>query len=253
MGVVHPKKGMMMLVSDDGRCFAFEKREMAVLTSVMASEEREGLAALWLQGSRAAAWATDGNRALMVEREIKPPKAKPGDKPVAMPAATAHHAAKTARNRDWIVIDLGGSRVSVDVREPIGRGVEIESFGEIDVKTRSKHLATCKRHDGRLGLHIDQFFPLHHRRGAKGATVPVNPALLGPVMLLGKVAAKSYVWINIGKAQDPLTFVATADGDPWTRWRLIVMPLRGSAADHPDHDRAPKAKPRSGSKVRVVS
>lgn len=96
-----------MLVSDDGRCFAFEKREMAVLTSMMASEEREGLAALWFQGSRAAAWATDGHRALMVEREIKPPKAKPGDKPVAMPAATAHHATRSttgpprARSPGW--------------------------------------------------------------------------------------------------------------------------------------------------------
>lgn len=241
-----------MLVSDDGRCFAFEKQEMGVLTSVMASEEREGLAALWLHASRAAAWATDGHRAVMVEREIKPPKAPADDGPVAIPAATAHHAAKTARKRDWIVIDLHGPRASLDVREPIKRGTEIESFGEIETRSRSRHLASCKRHDGRLGLHIDEFFPLHHRRGARGATVQVNPALLRPVVLLGKFAANSSVWINLGKAEEPVTFVAKAAEDPWTIWRMIVMPLRGKRADHPDHDRSPKAGKRDGSKARVM-
>lgn len=242
-----------MLVSDDGRYFAFEKRELAVLTAVMAGDDRESLAALWFHGRQAAAWATDGHRAVMVEREIKPPKAPASNPPMAIPAATAHHAAKTARAHDWIVIDLGASRVTIDVRKPIARGDEIESFGEVESKTRSKHLATCNRHDGKLAMSIEQFFPLHHRRGAKGATLPINPALLGPVMLLGKVAEGSYVWINIGKPEEPATFVAEAADDPHTRWRLIVMPLRGSAAEHPDHDRAPNAAGRGRVKVRAAS
>ena len=65
-----------MLISDAGDRFAFDKRELAVLTSMMATEDRESLAALWFHPSKAQAWATDGHRAVMVERELKPPKAR---------------------------------------------------------------------------------------------------------------------------------------------------------------------------------
>ena len=86
-----------MLVSDDGGQFAFDKRELAVLTGVMATDDERGLAALWFHPSKAQAWATDGHRAVLVERELKPPKAPADAGPVALPATTAHHAAKTAR------------------------------------------------------------------------------------------------------------------------------------------------------------
>ena len=209
--------------------------QLAVLTSMMATEDRESLAALWFHPSKAQAWATDGHRAVMVERELKPPKAPSKADPVALPAATAHHAAKTARPRDWVVIDISGKRVAIDVREPTGRGQTIESFGQIEELTRSIHTVSCRRHEGGPGS-IEGFFPSHHGRGSKGATVPVNPALLRPLAQLGKLAEPSgQVWVNLGPIGDPLLFVARADA--WTVWRMIVMPLRAEASEHPDHGR----------------
>ena len=236
-----------MLVSDDGGQFAFDKRELAVLTGVMATDDERGLAALWFHPSKAQAWATDGHRAVLVERELKPPKAPADAGPVALPATTAHHAAKTAGARDLVVVDISGKRVAIDVRTPTGRGVKIESFDQIESRTVSTHAVSCRRHSGGPGS-IEGFFPLHHDRGSKGAVLPVNPALLGPLVSLGKLAEPTgQVWVSLGKVTDPIMFVARAD--VWTVWRMLVMPLRATASDHPDHGRAP-SKPARASRGR---
>ncbi len=224
-----------MLISEDGARFAFRKRELAVLTSMMADEGREGLAALWLHPGKAQAWATDGHRAVMVERDERPPKVAKDAKPVAVPAATVHHASKTARARAMVVIDISGEGVSIDVREATERGVEITGFATIDRRTESVHAVTCRRHQGGYGS-IEGFFPMHHGRGKKGAIVPLNSALMAPVITLGKLAEPGgRVWINVGKISDPVTFVARSDER--TVWRMLVMPLRAEAAEHPDHGR----------------
>ena len=67
-----------MLISEDGQRFGFHKRELALLTSMMAGEDRETLAAVWFHPAKGQAWATDGNRAVMAERDVKPPKAPAG-------------------------------------------------------------------------------------------------------------------------------------------------------------------------------
>ncbi len=221
-----------MLISDDGEQFAFDKRELAVLTGVMAGNDDEGMAALWFHPSKAQAWATDGHRAVIVERELKPPKASDKAQPVAVPAATAHHVAKTARPRDRVVIDVSGRRVAIDVREPTGRGVELESFAQIDEFTRSKHAVNCARHKGGPGS-IEEFFPRPERRGKRGAVLPLNPALLTPLIHLGKIATpRGQVWVNLGKIHEPILF--TARTDAWTVWRMLVMPLRSARDEHPD-------------------
>ncbi len=229
-----------MIISDDGQRFGFNKRELAILTSVMAGEDRETFAAVWFHPSKAQAWATDGHRAVMVEREAKPPKAPAGSKSVALPAATAHHVAKTAAPKDVIVIDISGKSVAIEVREPKQVRTEIESFDQIDHQTTIKHSVACRRHRAELGS-IDHFFPPFQGRGSKGAAVIINPALLRPLLQLGKLTNPvGNVWVNIGRTQDPAMFVARAD--PSTVWRMIVMPMRGEIQDHPDYGRGP-AKP----------
>ena len=215
-----------MLISDDGRKLAFTKRELLILTSMMAKEERPALAALWFHGGKAQAWATDGSRAVLVEHEAKPPRGDRAAPPVAIPAATAHHVAKTARPRDLVVVDTSGARVSIDVRAPHSAVVPAATFEEIETRTYSKHAVTCKRHEGGHPT-IEHVFPSHHKRGSKGAAAPVNPALLGPVLMLATVSG--HVWINVDTPLDPVLFVARADG-LW--WRMLVMPLRpGSVSD----------------------
>src|SRR5688572_32928102 len=94
LGTVHPQHERTptpMMISDDGRKLAFDKRELVVLTGMMAKEDRPSYAALWFHGGRAQAWATDGHRAVMAEREIKPPRGNLSARPVAISAATAHH------------------------------------------------------------------------------------------------------------------------------------------------------------------
>ena len=83
-------------------------------------------------------------------------------------------------------------------------------------------------------------FPAYHGRGSKGATVPVDPALLGPLVLLKKITTQ--VWINLGKPKEPVTFVGKAD--EWTVWRMLVMPrlARGQTL-HPDHGTSVPSKP----------
>lgn len=233
-----------MLISDDGGQFAFDKRELAVLTGVMANDDARGLAALWFHPSKAQVWATDGHRAVMVQRELEPPKASTHATPVALPAATAHHAAKTAHPRDLVVIDISGKRVAIEVREPTERGVTIESFEEIEARTRSKHAVNCARHQGGPGS-IDDFFPSPRGRGNKGAVVPMNPALLAPLYQLGKLAEPSgQVWVNLGRIEDPVLFVARADA--WTVWRMIVMPLRAQPGDYPDREPVQAEQNRDG-------
>lgn len=215
-----------MMISDDGRKLAFTKRELLLLTSMMAKEERPALAALWFHGGKGQAWATDGSRAVLVEHETKPPRADKTAPPVAIPAATAQHVAKTAGVRDLVVIDTGGAKVSIDVRSPHSAVVPAATFEDIEARTYSRHAVTCKRHDGNLPT-IEHVFPSPHRRGKPGAAAAINPALLGPIHMLATVAG--HVWINVGPALDPVLFVARAD-DLW--WRIVVMPLRpGSIPD----------------------
>lgn len=223
-----------MMVSDDGHRLAFDKRELAVLTGMMAKEDRTAYAALWFHGGRAQAWATDGHRAVLVERDPKPPRGNPDASPVAIPAAAAHHVAKTAGARDLIVIDTSGAEVRIELRERTSRTVEINAFADIEGRTRSKHVVTCKRHE--MGYaRIDFAFPSCRGRGGKGLTVPFSPALLAPVLALGSLTG-DFVWLNIGD-DGPILFLATAEDG--AVWRLVVMPKRDGGLTPPDREPPP--------------
>jgi hypothetical protein len=224
-----------MMVSDDGRRLAFDKRELAVLTGMMAKEERVNLAALWFHGGRAQAWATDGHRAVIVERGTKPPGGDPNARPVAIPAATAHHIAKTAGARDVVVVDIGGPQVTIVLRERIAKTAEIEAFGDIEGRTRVKHSVTCKRHEGGYST-IDFAFPSCRGRGGVGAVVALDPGLLAPVVALASITG-AFVWLNIGGEDDPILFLAT--GEDGAVWRVVVMPKRPGGLVPPDREPPP--------------
>lgn len=221
-----------MLISDDGRRFAFDKRELTVLTGMMADPEaRPTLAAMWLHPGKGQAWTTDGHRAVLVRRQPAPTRATV-KAPVAVPASSVADVARTARGKDLVVFDVSGSTVSMDVRAPRTTG-EIATFGQLDDQTRSKHTATCRRHAGGPAS-IEHLFPTPNRRGHKGAVVPVNVALLRPVVDLAKLATPGgRVWINLGRVSEPILLVA--ESDAWTTWRMLVMPLRAEVGEHPDH------------------
>lgn len=212
-----------MLTSDDGTRFALDKGEITVLTSLMADPEaRPSLAALWFHPPKGQAWATDGHRCLLVGGPTPPPSAKDG-RPVAIPAAAASQAAKAARARDVIVIDVRGPKVTIDVRAPRSRGVEIETFADLDSKTTLTQSSTSTRHPSPLSAStIESFFPCYERRGAKGAVLALNPAFLKSAALLAKVVDPSFIWLNIGKEREPLFCVA--HGRHGTTWRLLIMP-----------------------------
>lgn len=224
-----------MMVSDDGRRLAFDKRELAVLTGMMAKEDRPNLAALWFHGGRAQAWATDGHRAVIVERQAKPPQGDPKGRPVGIPAITAHHVAKTAGARDLVVIDLGGPVVTIELRERLAKTAEIEAFGDIDTRTRVKHSVTCKRHEGGYQS-IEFVFPSCKGRGAAGAVVAFNPGLLAPVVALASLTGE-FVWLNIGGEDDPILFLA--EDDAGAVWRVVVMPKRPGCSVPPDREPPP--------------
>lgn len=231
------------MISEDGQRFGFHKRELTLLTSVMAGEDRETFAAVWFHPGKGQAWATDGHRAVMAERDEKPPNAPAGSSPVALPAATAHHAAKTAGAKDVIVIDVSGESVAIEVREPIS-AVAIEAFEAIEARTRVKHAVSCSRHRAEIGS-IEGFFPPYHTRGSKGAIVALNPALLRPVAHLGKISDPvGRVWLNIGKPSEPATFATRAKHG--VTWRMLVMPMKMAIEDHPDFGRAPAKPARAG-------
>lgn len=222
-----------MLISDDATRFALDKGEITMLTSMMAdANTRPTLAAVWLYPAKGQAWATDGHRAVLADH---PNPAAAGDKgrPVAIPATTAAHAAKTAGNRDVVVIDVSRDRVAIEVRAPKLRGTTIETFDDIDSKTKVKHASTCTRHIGGPGAAaIEGCFPSYQRRGAAGAVVAVNPALLRSVVMLAKVADLNFVWMNIGKKpMDPIFVVAHGRQD--TTWRVVVMPFNPKGAPPP--------------------
>jgi hypothetical protein len=225
-----------MMVSDDGQRLAFDKRELAVLTGMMAKEDRPNLAALWFHGGRAQAWATDGHRAVLVEREAKPPRGNPNARPVAIPAVTAHHLAKTAGARDLVVIDIGGPEVTIELRERLAKNTEIEAFADIEGRTRLKHAVTCTRHEGGYSS-IDFVFPSYRERGGKGAVVPFNPGLLAPVMALASITGE-FVWLNID-GDGPILFLA--HGEDGAVWRLVVMPKRPGGLMPPDREPAPES------------
>lgn len=205
-----------MMVSDDGRRLAFDKRELAVLTGMMAKEERPNLAALWFHGGRAQAWATDGHRAVIVERPSKPPQGDPKAQPVGIPAITAHHVAKTAGARDLVVIDLGGPVVTLELRERVDKTAEIEAFADIDARTRVKHSVSCISREGGYRS-IEHIFPSCKGRGGVGAVVAFNPGLLTPVVALASVTGE-FVWLNIGGEDEPLLFLGE-DADTGRRER----------------------------------
>jgi len=224
-----------MMVSNDGRRLAFDKRELAVLTGMMAKEERPKLAALWLHGGRGQAWATDGHRGVIVERPTMPPQGDPKPPPVGIPAVTAHHIAKTAGTRDLVVVDIGGPRVSIELRQRLSKTAEIQTFADIDEWTRPKHAATCPRHQGGYDT-IEYFFPSYRERGAKGAIVAFDPDLLPPVVALASLTG-GFVWLNIGGEDDPILFLA--EGEDGAVWRVVVMPKRPGCLVPPDRQPPP--------------
>jgi len=236
-----------MMVADDGQRLAFDKRELAVLTGMMAKEDRPNLAALWFHGGRAQAWATDGHRAVIVDRDDKPPRGDATARPVAIPAVTALHVAKTAGARDLVVIDLGGPEVKIELRERTSRTTEIKSFGDIDARTKPKHVVTCKRHEGGYPS-IEFAFPSYRERGGKGAVVAFDPALLGPVMALASVA-EGFVWLNISHDDGPLLFLATAEDG--AVWRIVVMPKRAGGLVPPDRQPPPMPGSKTSGRARA--
>ena len=224
-----------MMVSDDGHRLAFDKRELAVLTGMMAKEDRPNLAALWFHGARAQAWATDGHRAVIVDRNDSPPRGDIKARPVAIPAVTALHVAKTAGARDLVVIDLAGPDVKIELRERTSKTAEIKAFGDVDAWTKPKHVVSCKRHEGGYSS-IEFAFPSFRERGGKGLAVPFDPALLGPVMALASVAG-GFVWLNIGDDDGPILFLA--DAEDGSVWRLVVMPKRAGGLVPPNREQPP--------------
>jgi hypothetical protein len=224
-----------MMVSDDGQRLAFDKRELAVLTGMMAKEDRPNHAALWFRGGRAQAWATDGHRAVLVERDDKPRGGDPNARSVAIPAVTALHVAKTAGARDLVVIDTGGPEVRIELRERHDRTTEINAFADIEGRTRPKHAVTCKRHEGGYSS-IEFAFPSCRERGGKGLAVPFDPGLLPPVIALASITG-GFVWLNIGDDDGPLLFLATAEDG--AVWRLVVMPKRPGSLVPPDRGASP--------------
>lgn len=177
-----------MLISDDGRRFAFTKPELRLLTSVMAGPERETFAALWVHPSKGHAWATDGHRAVLASHGRAPSKTTQGNRPVAIPAATAHHVAKTAGPRDFVVLDIGGDAAELNTRSPlVAKGEPPSTFADVVAATTSTHVVTCakKPHSGAIA--IEEFFPAASTRGARGAVTALDSALLKPVQLLGRV------------------------------------------------------------------
>ena len=220
-----------MMVSDDGHRLAFDKKELAVLTGMMAKEDRPNLAALWFHGGRAQAWATDGHRAVIVDREDKPPR---GD-------------AKTAGARDLVVVDLAGSEVRIELRERTSKTAEIKAFGDLDAWTKPKHVVSCTRHEGGYPS-IEFAFPSYRERGGKGLAVAFDPALLGPVMALGSVA-DGFVWLNIGDDHGPLLFLATAEDG--SVWRLVVMPKRPGGLLPPHREPPPMPGSKASQQARA--
>ena len=237
-----------MMVSDDGHRLAFDKRELAVLTGMMAKEDRPTHAALWFHGGRAQAWATDGHRAVLVERDDKPRGGDPKARPVAIPAVTAYHVAKTAGARDLVVIDTAGPEVKIELRERNDRTTEINAFGEIEGRTRPKHAVTCKRHEGGYSS-IDFAFPSCRERGAKGLAVAFDPALLGPVMTLANLTG-GFVWLNIDE-DGPILFLATAEDG--AVWRLVVMPKRPGGLVPPDREPPPMPGPKTRARAKPAA
>jgi hypothetical protein len=61
-------------------------------------------------GGRAKAWAIDGHRAVLVERD-QAPEGESQRPTRGYSAATAHHLAKTAGARDLVVVDMSGARL----------------------------------------------------------------------------------------------------------------------------------------------
>ena len=221
-----------MLTSDDGTRFALDKGEITVLISLMpAVDKRPTLAALWFYPPKGQAWATDGHRCVLADAR-EPSKAPTGGRPVAIPAAAASQAAKAARARDFIVIDVSRPKVTIDLRAPKGRGVEIETLADLDSKTEIKHSTTCKRHPSPISATvIESFFPSYEPRGAKGAVMAVNPALLQSAAMLAKIIEPGFIWLSIGKAEDPMFCVA--EGRHATTWRLVIMPWNAKRAPPP--------------------
>ena len=234
-----------MMVSDDGHRLAFDKRELAVLTGMMAKEDRPTHAALWFHGGRAQAWATDGHRAVLVERDDKPRGGDPKARPVAIPAVTAHHVAKTAGTRDLVVFDTSGPEVKIELRERNDRTTEINAFADIEGRTRPKHAVTCKRHEGGYSS-IEFAFPSCRARGAKGLAVPFDPGLLAPVITLASLTG-GFVWLNIDE-DGPILFLATAEDG--TVWRLVVMPKRPGGLVPPDREPAPTPEPKPAKRAK---
>lgn len=213
-----------MLLADDGSHFALTRPEVAVLTSMMANpESRPGLAALWLHPAKAQAWATDGHQAVIAQRWRVPPKAKKNGRPVAVPALTVAHAARTAKGKDWIVIDVSGRDLGIEIRTPKDPRAEILSYEQIEVLTKPVHAISCRRHRDGPGT-IEHLFPKPDARGRRGNDVALNPAYLKSIAQLAKVIDPLKVFINVGKPLDPILFTA-ADGTTML-WRMLIMPIR---------------------------
>ena len=213
-----------MLIADDGSHFALTRSEISVLTSMMANpESRPGLAALWLHPAKAQAWATDGHQAVLAQRWRVPPKAKEDGRPVAVPALTVAHAARTAKGKDWIVIDVSGRDLGIEIRTPKDPRAEITSYQQVEILTRPVHAIACRRHRDGPGT-IEHLFPKPDARGRRGNDVALNPAYLKSIALLAKVIDPLKVFINVGKPMDPILFTA-ADGTTML-WRMLIMPIR---------------------------
>lgn len=215
-----------MLLADDGSHVALTKPEISVLTSMMANpDNRPGLAALWLHPAKAQAWATDGYRAVLAQRHPGPSSCTI-DRPVAIPAITAAHAAKTAKGRDWIVVNLSGREVGIEIRSPTAHGTTIETYDQIEALTRPVHGVSCPRHREGPGP-IEHLFPTPDARGRRGADVALNPVYLKSVTMLAKVIDPLAVFVNVGTPRDPVLFTA-ADGASMS-WRVLIMPVRAES------------------------
>ena len=253
-----------MLTSHDGTRFALDKGEISVLAEVMPDREtRETMAALWFHPATGEAWATDGHRAVLAHRPPHDLEQAKGP-PVAIPAETAAHVAKTAGKRDVVVVDVSREPVTIEVRRPISRSVEIDTFKAIDTLTTVRVSVTCPPFDGGpSAAAVHKVFPCHERRGGKGAVVALDPAYLRAATMLADVTDQHTVWINIGRPEQPVFFVV--GGRSETEWRMVIMPRRpgngppsvmvGQAPEpdaKPDKRRSKRA-PTKGGRVRAAS